>query len=132
MSEAFPASPLECMAVGTPVIASSDFGMFDSMRYFPRLSLHKPEDIISKINYLTSDPNLYKRLCIKSIATARKFSNRSNMSVDKWVDLIAPGGKKLKKENLSNYLDTAYLFMIFRVVARLLMRKFRYFVRDER
>ena len=113
MTEAFPASPLECMAVGTPVIASSGFGMFDSMRYFPRLSLHKPEDIVSKINILASDPNYYKRVCIKSIATARKFSNRSNMSVDKWVDLIASGGKKLKKVDLSNYLDT-YL-MIFRV-----------------
>jgi len=58
-TEAFPASPLECMSAGLPVIASDDYGMSDIMRYFPELSLQSPSQLTNKLKQLLSNPLFY-------------------------------------------------------------------------
>ena len=87
-TEAFPASPIECMALGTPVIASDDFGMYDSMKYFPEISLNKPNQIIKKISYSIASQHNYNVLRFRSIAVANMFALNSYSQIWEWVKLI--------------------------------------------
>ena len=87
-TEAFPASPLECMAEGVPVIASDDFGMGDAMRFFPELTLRSPSEIPSKLQLLLSDSRRWQQFSERSRAVARFFADRSDESVWRWVELI--------------------------------------------
>ena len=87
-SEAFPASPLECMASGLPVIASDDYGMSDSMRFFPELILRSPKDIPGRVQFLMSDRYLYEELSARSIAVAACFDSQTNVILARWRRLF--------------------------------------------
>ena len=87
-SEAFPASPLECMSIGLPVIASDDYGMSDSMRFFPELSLKRPSQIPVKVKYLFSDAHRYNELRERALAVAKWFEMQNGQTVLRWRRLI--------------------------------------------
>lgn len=87
-SEAFPASPIECLMCGTPVIASSDYGMSDVMCFFPETQLSGPNEILSKLvsnskNYLT-----YSNLQKRSLRVAKLFSQNNPKILLRWQSLI--------------------------------------------
>jgi len=88
-TEAFPASPLECMALGTPVIASADFGMDDAMKYFHELTVGQPSEICQLIANAIDSPHGYRGLVLRSLAVASFFSYKSDESVEKWIGLIS-------------------------------------------
>jgi glycosyltransferase involved in cell wall biosynthesis len=87
-SEAFPASPLECMACGLPVIASDDYGMSDSMRFFPELILRSPEDIPGRVQFLLSDRYRYEELSARSVAVATWFDSQNDVILARWRRLF--------------------------------------------
>jgi len=87
-SEAFPASPLECMACGLPVIASDDYGMSDSMRYFPELILRSPDDIPGRVLFLLSDRYRYEELSARSVAVATWFNSQTDLILARWRHLF--------------------------------------------
>lgn len=94
-TEAFPASPLECMACGLPVIASDDYGMSDSMRFFPELLLRSPAEIPARISFLLADRHQYEELSARSIAVARWFDSQTDIILSRWrrlFDLAARRG----------------------------------------
>ena len=88
-TEAFPASPLECMACGIPVIASNNYGMSDCMRFFPELVVHGHKDIAKRVKWLISDPLRYKELQQRSIAVAKWFDSQTDQIVTRWIRLIS-------------------------------------------
>ncbi|NMF83034.1 glycosyltransferase [Nodosilinea sp. P-1105] len=87
-TEAFPASPLECMACGIPVIASDDYGMSDCMRFFPELVIKGNKDIPKKVEWLISDPLRYQELQQRSVAVAKWFDSQADQIITRWVRLI--------------------------------------------
>lgn len=87
-SEAFPASPLECMACGLPVIASDDYGMSDSMKFFPELILRSPDEIPARLQFLMSDRRRYEELSARSVAVATWFDSQTDVILARWRRLI--------------------------------------------
>lgn len=87
-SEAFPASPLECMGCGLPVITSNDYGMADSMRFFPELVLQHPEQIPSRVKWLLSDRYRYMELSERAIAIAKCFDSQTDVILMRWRQLF--------------------------------------------
>lgn len=87
-SEAFPATPLECMCLGVPVIASDDYGMADSMRWFPELSLRRPQDMVRRIRWLLEDPHRYRVMRSRSVAVACALAANSDESMSRWLWLL--------------------------------------------
>ncbi len=87
-SEAFPASPLEMMSLGVPVIASDDFGMADCMRFFPELSVSGSALIADRARWLVSRPTRYRALGYRSLGVARRFAAKTPQLLEKWVLLI--------------------------------------------
>lgn len=87
-TEAFPASVLECMGCGIPVIASDDYGMSDSMRFFPELVIKGHQNIVDRVEWLISDPSRHKEIKQRSLDIAQQFSSQSDQIVTRWCDLL--------------------------------------------
>ncbi|BAU43991.1 glycosyltransferase [Leptolyngbya sp. O-77] len=87
-TEAFPASPLECMACGVPVIASDDHGMSDCMRFFPELVLRSPQDIVHRVEWLVADPLRYLEIQHRAIAIAQWFHLQRAVILTRWIRLL--------------------------------------------
>lgn len=87
-SEAFPASVLECMGCGIPVIASDDYGMSDSMRFFPELLLKSPKQITTRITWILDNPHRYKELSERATTVARWFDSQSCIILLRWRRLF--------------------------------------------
>src|SRR4030095_4545044 len=87
-TESFPASPLECMACGVPVVSSSDYGMSDTMRFFPELSIKSPKEILDKIQTLVQDPMLYELVQIRSLAVAKWYAGQAPEILFRWNALL--------------------------------------------
>ena len=87
-TEAFPASPLECMACGTPVIASDDYGMSDAMRFFPELVINGHKNILKKVEWVVEDPLRYRELQQRSLSVARWFSLQTDLIITRWIRLL--------------------------------------------
>lgn len=87
-SEAFPATPVECMWLGVPVVASDDFGMADSMRWFPELSIRRPRDIVTRTDWLLADPGRYRCMQGRSVAVAESLASRAGETMARWMWLI--------------------------------------------
>jgi glycosyltransferase involved in cell wall biosynthesis len=87
-SEAFPASPIECLMCGTPVIASGDYGMSDIMCFFPEAKLSGPDEIISKLISIINNSHKYRNLQKRSLFVAKLFSKNTTKILLRWQDLI--------------------------------------------
>lgn len=87
-SEAFPASPIECLMCGTPVIASSDYGMSDIMCFFPEAKLSGPDEIISKLTSVINNSQKYRNLQKRSLFVAKLFSKNTPKILLRWQNLI--------------------------------------------
>ena len=87
-SEAFPASPIECLMCGTPVIASSDYGMSDIMCFFPEAKLSSPDEITSKLISIMNNPQIYRNLQKRSLLVAKLFSKNTPKILLRWQNLI--------------------------------------------
>ena len=98
--ESFPAANLECMALGTPVVASGDYGMHESMQYFPELTIQKTSQIPGTIRRACSDVNYYKELQYRSIAVAKWFSLNSDAATWKWIRILQAAKLSIKAENI--------------------------------
>lgn len=87
-TEAFPASPLQCMAKGIPVVASGRLGMRDCMQYFPELRVSRPSEIVSKVEYALGSAVIYQDLSRRSHRVAKFFSNATGESVLRWKGVV--------------------------------------------
>jgi glycosyltransferase involved in cell wall biosynthesis len=116
--EAFMISQIECMACGVPVIASDDYGVSDVMRFFPELSLAKPEFITDKIAMILSNPLLYEELTYRAIIVAQYYASQTKIISKKWQRLIEElliGDKVISEKPISPRYGS-YLKMRYRQV----------------
>jgi glycosyltransferase involved in cell wall biosynthesis len=93
-TEAFPASPLECMACGVPVIASNDYGMSDSMRFFPELSISTASEIPNRLVTLKSNRVQSEALQRRSMAVAQWYAAQTPEVLLRWRGLLEKVVKK--------------------------------------
>lgn len=87
-SEAFPASPLECMWAGRPVIAAADRGMWDTMHHFPELALDDPAEIVDRVSWLLGERERYARMVRRSHEVAEDFRARTPQILRQWETVI--------------------------------------------
>jgi len=87
-TEAFPASPLECMAAGLPVIAADDYGMGDSMRFLPDLVVSKYRSIADSLEYLFQDFETYYYHCLQALSISQWFANQTQASILRWIEIF--------------------------------------------
>jgi glycosyltransferase involved in cell wall biosynthesis len=99
-SEAFPATPLECMTAGLPVIASDDYGMADSMRHFPELALAKPDQITDRVQWLLSSPGRFMDLRRRALDVAAGFAAHAEDNLARWHQLLE-SVRKGRREDLA-------------------------------
>lgn len=83
-TEAFPASTLECMSLGVPVIASGNYGMYDSMYFFPELSLTK-KSLQSIMLWIYDNPEIYIELVQRAIEISKFYSALNQFTLSKWT-----------------------------------------------
>ncbi|MEM6253256.1 MAG: glycosyltransferase [Cyanobacteria bacterium P01_D01_bin.156] len=88
IGEAFPASPLEVMSCGVPVITSNDYGMSDCMRFFPELVINSYQEIVYKAIWLVEDPLRYREVQRRAVAVAKWFDLQTDGIVVNWIRLI--------------------------------------------
>ena len=98
--ESFGAATLECLSLGTPVIASGDYGMHEAMQYFPELTIQKTSQIAETICRVCSDTNYYKELQYRSIAVAKWFSLNSDAATWKWIRILQAEKHSIKAEHI--------------------------------
>ena len=103
-SEAYPATPLECMAVGLPVISSSDYGMKDSMRFFPELNIKQTGEIPEKITWLLNNRQRYSELSSRSLLVANWFGSQTDVILERWNLLINTFSINSEEPNISKHL----------------------------
>jgi glycosyltransferase involved in cell wall biosynthesis len=87
-SESFCTSAVEILSCGIPLVSSRDFGMYETMKYFPELSLKRPEDIVGKIQYVLGDRDRYNELCSRSLFVGKYFDSQNSVIMARWVRLI--------------------------------------------
>lgn len=87
-TEAFCSSAVEILSCGVPLISSNDYGMFETMRFFPELSLKKPSDIVFKLDYLFRDSDTYYEFRQRAFFVGKYFHNQNHVIMAKWVRLI--------------------------------------------
>jgi glycosyltransferase involved in cell wall biosynthesis len=88
-TEAFPASPLDMMAMGLPVVASDDYGMADSMRFFPELAVRSISEIPERVGWLADDADQYRRMQVRAFDVARRLADAQQSSLERWSQLIS-------------------------------------------
>lgn len=110
-TEAFPESPLECMAFGVPVIASDDFGMGDSMRFFPELILRDPSEIMEKLEVILKNKGLYSELSARAFLVAEYFEKNKDEIDLRWSRLLSISrDKSIKNFKIGNSEPTAVFY----------------------
>lgn len=100
-TEAFPASVLECLDAGVPVIGSSHFGMGDAMRFFPETTVRLPSHAPMRLANALRTPLLLEELRRRSDATAEFFALRSEEALIRWqqlLTLVSDRGKVVPRE----------------------------------
>ncbi len=122
-TEAFPASVLECMACGIPVIASNDYGMSDTMRFFPELVINNHKNITDKVEWLISNPSRYREMQQRSLAIAQEFSSQTNVIVKRWHKLVEAISSSIS-ESQQLRLELSPTLPFFGVKAKLRRRQF--------
>lgn len=87
--EAFPATILEWLALGIPVISSQRYGCADAMQHLPTTTIRKPEDIPETINTLaTMNPEKLQDLQQHCFRIADFFSSQQPFIVNQWRLLL--------------------------------------------
>ena len=119
-TEALPASPLECLMCGTPVIASNDYGMSDFMHNFPETSLHRPNQITKKLIFITNNKVLYQKLQKRSLLVAKSFLKKTPETLSKWQQLIDAlvSNKIIKNKPPTQPFKGNKFYLIMRVLIR--------------
>lgn len=87
-SESFCSSAVEILSCGIPLVASRDFGMYETMKFFPELALRKPEEIVGKIQYILEDRDRYYELCSRALVVGKFFDNQNAVIIARWARLI--------------------------------------------
>lgn len=119
-TEAFPASVLECLMCGTPVITADDYGMSDFMSYFPETSLKSPNQIPEKLVLITNNSVIYSKLRKQSLFIARLFSKKNSKNLLKWEKLIDSLilNKKIKNNPPTQLFKGNKFYLIIRILIR--------------
>ena len=87
--EAFPATILEWLALGIPVISSQRYGCADAMQHLPTTTIYKLEEIPETINTLASmTPEKLQDLQRHCSRVADLFASKQPLIVNQWRLLL--------------------------------------------
>jgi len=110
--EAFPATILEWLALGIPVISSQRYGCADAMQYFPDTSIGHPSEVARKIEEVIQlSQGDAQRLYQHCNRIADLFSSQQKLIINQWRLLLhqqATSGK------VNEYLSASIYALITR------------------
>lgn len=126
--EAFPASILEWLALGIPVISSQRYGCADAMQYFPNTSILHPREVEQKIEEIIQlRQNDAERLHQHCERIADLFSSQQTFIISQWRLLLyqLPASGKINE-----YLPASIYALITRQWAVMLAQRIKQALRS--
>jgi len=87
--EAFPATVLEWLSLGVPVVGSLNYGCSDAMQFFPSLTLNSDTELPNIIALFAQQSDKYKnQLRLYCEEVSQTFSSRNTYILEQWTLLI--------------------------------------------
>jgi glycosyltransferase involved in cell wall biosynthesis len=108
--EAFPATILEWLSLGVPVMTSANYGCADAMRLLPSLTIQHPNQIPSKIgDFLQkslAEQDIFRDYCAQ---IGSYFSSQQPHIISQWELLLS---KPEQQFCINEYLPTSSLLLL--------------------
>lgn len=113
--EAFPATILEWLSLGVPVVASQHYGCADAMQLLPSLCINNPKEIPNTIRRVVqSSDQAWLELRQHCAQIGSTFSSQQALIIQQWMLLLTKRDPQLK---IHEYLPASALRLLLKSYA---------------
>jgi len=126
--EAFPATILEWLSLGVPVITSQRYGCADAMQLLPSLSIERPSDIPRAVQSIAEQSDLdAQQLRHYCAQIGSSFSSQQALIIQQWLLLLTKPDSKLL---INEYLPAPIRLQLLRSYAAAQLQRVKQSLKD--
>jgi glycosyltransferase involved in cell wall biosynthesis len=85
----FPATALECLDLGVPVIGSARHGLWDSMHHLPECTTRDPSEVVDRLAAFATRPTLWAEMAGRAAEVADGFRAENDVILERWEAVAA-------------------------------------------
>jgi glycosyltransferase involved in cell wall biosynthesis len=87
--ECFPATALECLDLGIPVIGSARFGLWDTMHRLPECTTRDSAEVVKRLAEFAKSPTLRAEMSRRATVVADGFRAENDVILNRWETVAA-------------------------------------------